>query len=131
LTPGSAPGNPNPPNTSAGSASIFLRAGIFDQNGNFERNVPVTPGQPFMIEIWVDAAATNADQARATLTFDPTQLQATQIETPTIEDIEFKSQFLWLPSLGQPDTVHLPSINFSIPGLMLIIMTITSFVSQR
>jgi YidC/Oxa1 family membrane protein insertase len=30
LTPGSAPGNPNPPNTPSGSASIFLRAGIFD-----------------------------------------------------------------------------------------------------
>jgi OXA1/YqjG-like inner membrane protein len=38
---------------------------------------------------------------------------------------------LWLPSLGQPDTVHIPGVNFSIPGLLLIIMTLTSFVSQR
>jgi hypothetical protein len=45
--------------------------------------------------------------------------------------VPFKSHFLWLPSLGQPDTFHFPGLNFSIPGLMLIIMTITSFVSQR
>src|SRR5205085_12478656 len=31
LTAGQAPGNPNPPNTPNGSASIFLRAGVFDQ----------------------------------------------------------------------------------------------------
>jgi YidC/Oxa1 family membrane protein insertase len=131
LTPGNAPGNPNPPNTPAGSASIFLRAGVFDQSGNFERNQPVVTGQPYIVEIWVDASGTNADQASATVTFDPTQLQVTQINTPQLEDVPFKSHFLWLPSLGQPDTFHFPGLNFSIPGLMLIIMTISSFVSQR
>jgi YidC/Oxa1 family membrane protein insertase len=131
LTPGSAPGNPNPPNTPNGSASMFLRAGVFDQSGNFERNQPVVTGQPYIVEIWVNAAATNADQARATVTFDPSQLQVTQIQTPQLEDVPFKSHFLWLPSLGQPDTFHFPGLNFSIPGLMLIIMTVTSFVSQR
>jgi len=131
LDPTKAPGNPNPPNTPTGSASIFLRAGIFDQTGTFERNVAPTPGQPYLIEIWVNGASTNVDTARATVTFDPSQLQVTQIETPELTDIAFKSPFLWLPSLGQPDIVHIPGIGFSIPGLLLIIMTITSFISQR
>ena len=56
-----------------------------------------------------------------------------QLDTPTLQpaDVAFKSHFLWLPSLGQPDTFRLPGINFSIPGLLLIVMTITSFLSQR
>jgi YidC/Oxa1 family membrane protein insertase len=131
LTPGTSPGNPNPPNTPAGQASIFLRAGILDQNGTFERNVPVTNGQPYTVEVWVNAASTNADSARAVLTYDPAQLQVNQLATPTVDDIAFKSRFLWLPSLGQPDSLHLPGIPFSIPGLLLIIMTISSFFSQR
>jgi YidC/Oxa1 family membrane protein insertase len=131
LTPGQAPGNPNPPNTPAGSASIFLRAGIWDQNGTFERNVPVVSGQPYVVEIWVDASGVNADSAKAVMTYDPALLQVTNITTPTLEDVAFKSPFLWLPSLGQPDIVHIPGLNFSIPGLLLIVMTITSFVSQR
>jgi hypothetical protein len=130
LTPGATPGNPNPPNTSAGSAALFLRAGARDANG-IDHNVPVATGQPYVVEIWVDAAGTNADQARAVVTYDPSQLQVTQIETPTLDDIAFKSKFLWLPSLGEPDTVHIPGVNFNIPGLLLIIMTLSSFVSQR
>jgi hypothetical protein len=60
-------------------------------------------------------------------------MDVTQLETPPISDSDaaFKSQFLWLPSLGQPDIVHIPGLNFSIPGLLLIVMTITSFISQR
>jgi hypothetical protein len=131
LTPGQAPGNPNPPNTPAGTASIFLRAGILDQNGTFERNVPVTTSRPYVVEIWVDASGVNADSARAVVTYDSTQLQVTGIDTPTLDDVAFKSPFLWLPSLGQPDIVHIPGFNFSIPGLLLIVMTITSFISQR
>jgi YidC/Oxa1 family membrane protein insertase len=131
LTPGSAPGNPNPPNTASGSASVFLRAGVPDTSGTIQRNSPVAVGEPMVVEIWVDASGTNADSARAVVTYDPTQLQVTNVETPQLEDIPFKSQFLWLPSLGQPDTVHIPGINFSIPGLLLIVMTITSFLSQR
>ena len=100
LTPGQAPGNPNPPNTPSGSASIFVRAGIWDQNGTFERNVPPTPGQPYVVEIWVDASGTNADQAKAVVTYDPALLQVTNVTTPTIDDVAFKSPFLWLPRLG-------------------------------
>jgi hypothetical protein len=131
LTPGSSPGNPNPPNHANGTASIFLRAGVYDTSGTVQRNTPVAVGEPLVVEIWVNAAATNADSARAVVTYDPTQLQVTNVETPPLEDLAFKSPFLWLPSLGQPDTVHIPAINFSIPGLLLIVMTITSFLSQR
>jgi YidC/Oxa1 family membrane protein insertase len=130
LTPGSAPGNPNPPGSST-TTSIFLRAGVYDSNGIFERNRPVVSGDPVTIEIWVNTAGVNVDTAKATLTYDPAQLQVSQIVTPTLDDVPFKSQFLWLPSLGQPDVVHLPGVPFTIPGLLLIIMTITSFVSQR
>src|SRR6185437_8629217 len=69
------------------------------------------------------------------VTYDPSLLQVSQVITPKIEpaDLAFKSPFLWLPSLGQPDTVHIPipGLTFPIPGLLLIIMTITSFISQR
>jgi YidC/Oxa1 family membrane protein insertase len=132
LTPGQAPGNPNPPNTPQGSsASIFLRAGLRDSGGTVERNVPVAVGQPMLLEIWVNAANVNADQSRAVVTYDPTQLQVTNVETPQLEDLAFKSPFLWLPSLGQPDVFHVPGLPFTIPGLLLIVMTITSYVSQR
>jgi YidC/Oxa1 family membrane protein insertase len=131
LSPNSAPGNPNPPNTDNGKASIFLRAGVFDANGTFERNVPPTPGAPYVVEVWVNAANVNADAAHAVVTFDPSQLQVVNVDTPQLEDVPFKSPFLWLPSLGQPDIVHIPGLNFSIPGLLLIVMTITSFISQR
>jgi YidC/Oxa1 family membrane protein insertase len=137
LTPGAVPpnANANPPNTQAGSASIFLRGGRPDPDGiTMDRDVPVpTDGSSYVVEVWVNAASTNADAAKAVVTYDPTQLDVSQVLTPKIQntDIAFKSQFLWLPSLGQPDTFHLPGISFGIPGLLLIIMTITSFLSQR
>ncbi|HEY0580546.1 MAG TPA: YidC/Oxa1 family membrane protein insertase [Chloroflexota bacterium] len=132
LTPGQSPGNPNPPNTPNGSsASIFLRAGVRDPSAIVERNVPVTVGQPMLVEIWVNAAGVNADSAKAAVSYDPTQLQVTQVESPGLEDIAFKSQFLWLPSLGQPDVFHVPGLPFQIPGLLLIVMTLTSYLSQR
>jgi YidC/Oxa1 family membrane protein insertase len=132
LTPGSTAGlNNNPPNTPSGNASVFLRAGVFDQDGVVQRNVPPTVGQPYLVEIWVDGSSTNVDLARTAVTFDPSQLQVTRIDTPEVTDVAFKSRFLWLPSLGQPDVIHLAGLGFSIPGLLLIIMTITSFVSQR
>ena len=140
LTPGSsANANQNPPNTTAKAASIFLRGGVLldgtleEPAGNgLDRNRPVQVGQPYVVEVWVDASATNADQAQATVTYDPTLLQVTAGPvTPKLLDIPFKSKFLWLPSLGQPDTVPIPGISFAIPGLLLIIMTITSFISQR
>ena len=131
LTPGSTGGlNNNPPNTPSGSASVFLRAGVFDQDGIVQRNVPPTAGQPYLVEIWVDGSSTNVDVARTTLAFDPSQLQVTRVDTPEVTDVAFKSRFLWLPSLGQPDVLaHVGG--FGIPGLLLIIMTITSFISQR
>src|SRR5438270_5778367 len=137
LTPGAVPpaANQNPPTTQAGSASIFLRGGEPDPDGiTMDREVPVpTDGREYIVEVWVDASGTNADSARVTLTYDPAQLDVVQLDTPTLQpaDVAFKSHFLWLPSLGQPDTFRLPGINFSIPGLLLIVMTITSFLSHR
>jgi YidC/Oxa1 family membrane protein insertase len=137
LTPGAVPpaANQNPPTTQSGSASIFLRGGEPDPDGiTMDREVPVpTDGGTYIVEVWVDASGTNADSARVTLTYDPAQLDVVQLDTPTLQpaDVAFKSHFLWLPSLGQPDTFRLPGINFSIPGLLLIVMTITSFLSQR
>ncbi len=139
LTPGgSANANQNPPNTASKAASIFLRSGVLvegtlEEPGNgLDRSRPVQTGQPYVVEVWVNAAASNADQAQATVSFDPSLAQLTGGPvTPKLEDIPFKSKFLWLPSLGQPDTVPIPGLSFAIPGLLLIIMTITSFISQR
>jgi hypothetical protein len=137
LTPGAVPSNANanPPNTPNGTASIFLRSGEPNADGiTVNRDVPVpTDGSSYVVEIWVNAASTNAESAKAVTTFDPAQLEVRQVATPSIQtaDLGFKSHFLWLPSLGQPDIFHLPGINFPIPGLLLIIMTITSFISQR
>ncbi|MBV9544426.1 MAG: membrane protein insertase YidC [Chloroflexi bacterium] len=132
LTPGSTSGlNQNPPNTPNGSASIFLRAGVMDDTGLVERSTPPSVGQPYLVEVWVNGAATNVDTARTTVTYDPSLMQVSQIEAPEITDIAFKSPFLWLPSLGQPDIVHIPGVPFTIPGALLIIMTVTSFLSQR
>jgi len=139
LTPGQVPpdANANPPNSQTGTASIFLRSGRPDQDGiTMDRDIPVpTDGSTYYVEVWVNVAGTNAKSARAVVTYDSNQLEVTQTITPKIvsTDLAFKSPFFWLPSLGQPDTVHLPipGLTFAIPGLLLIIMTITSFVSQR
>jgi YidC/Oxa1 family membrane protein insertase len=136
LTPGSVPANANqnPPNSQANTASIFLRSGIPDSDGiTMDREVPVPTDQPYVVEIWVNGASTNVDSAKAVVTYDPSMMEVTQIETPPINqaDEAFKSTFLWLPSLGQPDVFHLPNLTFAIPGLLLLIMTVTSFLSQR
>jgi YidC/Oxa1 family membrane protein insertase len=139
LTAGSVPANSNanPPNTPNAEASIFLRSGKPDPDGiTMDRDVAVpTDGSIYYIEVWVNANNTNADAAKVVVTYDPSLLQVSQVITPKIEpaDLAFKSPFLWLPSLGQPDTVHIPipGLTFPIPGLLLIIMTITSFISQR
>jgi hypothetical protein len=129
LTPGAAPGNTNPPNTASGTASVFLRAGQLLADGGYDRNAAVQLNQPYTVEIWVDASGTNADSASATMTFDAALLDVTHVEPPKLQDVAFKSRFLWLPSLGEPDLFHISGL--SIPGLLLIIMTITSFISQR
>src|SRR5207248_7564575 len=62
-----------------------------------------------------------------------TRLDVGRVETPQVNEAEnaFKSPFLWLPSLGQPDVFHIPGITFTIPGLLLLVMTVSSFLSQR
>jgi YidC/Oxa1 family membrane protein insertase len=137
LTPGAVPSNANqnPPNTPTGEASVFLRSGEPDPDGiTMDRDVPVpTDSRPYVLEVWVNANGTNADSARVALSYDASLMDVVNIETPQLNqaDLAFKSHFMWLPSLGQPDSFRLPGVNFSIPGLLLIIMTITSFVSQR
>lgn len=129
LTPGSAPGNNNPPSTPSQMASVFLRGGMLLADGSYDRNAAVQVGQPYTLEIWVDASGTNADSASATVTFDPALVEVTHVEPPKLQDVAFKSRFLWLPSLGEPDLIHIAGLG--IPGLLLIVMTITSFLSQR
>jgi YidC/Oxa1 family membrane protein insertase len=137
LIPGAVPSgaNENPPNSQTGTAGIFLRSGEPDPDGiTMDREVPVpNDGRTYVVEIWVNAATTNADSARVVVNYDPSRLDVLHVDTPTVNtaDVAFKSRFLWLPSLGQPDTFHLPGLNFSIPGLLLLIMTLTSFLSQR
>ncbi len=130
LTMGAAPGNPNPPSTPSGRASVFLRAGQLLPDGTFDRNTALVAGQQYSVEIWVDASGTNADTASTVVTFDPSLIDVLRVDTPQLQDVAFKSPFLWLPSLGQPDVLgHIGGI--AIPGVLLIIMTITSFFSQR
>lgn len=136
LTPGQVPpgANANPPNSQAGTASIFLRSGQPDPDGiTMDREVPVAEGQPYVVEIWVNGASTNVDTVKAVVTYDASLMDVTQVNTPTINeaDLAFKSRFLWLPSLSQPDVFHLPGISFSIPGFLLLLMTLSSFLSQR
>ncbi len=136
LTPGQVPpgANANPPNSQGGTASIFLRSGEPDPDGiTMDRDLPVPNGQPYVVDIWVNGASTNVDTARAVLTYDPSLVDVTQVNTPSINDADlaFKSRFLWLPSLSQPDVFHIPGVTFTIPGFLLLIMTLTSFLSQR
>jgi YidC/Oxa1 family membrane protein insertase len=136
LTSGSVPqnANANPPNSQADTASIFLRSGVENDDGiTMNRDVPVQDGQPYIVEVWVNGASTNVDSAKAVVTYDPSLLEVTSIETPPINDasVAFKSPFLWLPSLGQPDVFHIAGLSFAIPGLLLLLMTVSSFFSQR
>lgn len=136
LTPGQVPpgANANPPNSQADTASIFFRSGQPDPDGiTMDREVPVPTDQPYVVEIWVNGATTNVDAARTTVTWDPTLMDVTEITTPPLNpaDLAFKSPFLWLPSLGQPDVFHLPGVSFAIPGFLLLFMTLSSFLSQR
>ncbi len=131
LTPGQVPANTNPPSTPTGQASIFLRpGGIANPDGSLDSKATLQVGKPYVVEIMVDASQTRADTARLTLTYDPAQVQIQSVDTPASQDLAFKSRFAWLPSLGEPDVIgHISG--FGIPGLLLIVMTITSYVSQR
>jgi hypothetical protein len=136
LTPGQVPpgANGNPPNSQAGTASIFFRSGQPDVDGiTMDRDVPVPDGQPYVVELWVNGASTNVDTVQAVVTYDPALIDVTQVATPAMNeaDLAFKSRFLWLPSLSQPDVFHIAGISFAIPGFLLLIMTLSSYLSQR
>lgn len=136
LTPGQVPSNDNqnPPNSQGGTASIFLRSGQEDPDGiTMDRGIPVPDGQPYIIEVWVNGASTPVDSAKAVVTYDAGLMDVSQLETPPINDADaaFKGHFLWLQSLSQPDVFRLPGVAFTIPGLLLLIMTLSSFLSQR
>lgn len=130
LTPGQATSNPNPPNTPGGQAALFLRpGGERNPDGTLNRSVPVQVGKPYLVELEVNAPQTRVDYARAVVQYDPARLEVADAATPPLENLPFKSEFLWLPSLGEPDLIHL--FGLGIPGLLLLLMTITSYVSQR
>ena len=70
LTPNSNAGaNQNPPTTQGGAASIFLRGGVMIdgtlESPTLDRNRAVQVGEPYVVEIWVDASGTNADSGQA------------------------------------------------------------------
>ncbi len=130
LTPGQPTPNTNPPNTPNGRASIFLRpGGERNPDGTLNRNVPVEVGTPYLVEIEVNAPQTRVTAAAVAVTYDPGVLEVQAVDTPPLEDLAFKSDFLGLPSLGEPDLIYVGG--FGIPGLLLLLMTITSFLSQR
>ncbi len=130
LNTGQATPNVNPPHTPDGRASVFLRpGGVRQADGTLDRSVPVQVGKPYLVELEINAPRTRVDAANTVVTFDPTLVDVTSIETPPLEDLPFKSSFLWLASLGEPDLIHM--MGFGIPGLLIILMTITSYVSQR
>lgn len=131
LTPGQSTSTPNTPNTPGGKASLFLRpGGTRNADGTLDRNVQVQVGRPYVVEAEIQASGTRVDRAQALLTFDPALADAANIETPVLQDVAFKSAFLWLPSLGEPDVLG-TVFGIGIPGFLLILMTITSFLSQR
>jgi hypothetical protein len=79
-----------------------------------------------------NANGTQADAAHTVVTYDPSQLTVNSVTTPPLEDLAFKSPFLWLPSLGEPDVIPIHFLAFAgLPGLLLILMTVSSFISQR
>lgn len=130
LTPGQPVAGPNIPNPPGGQAAIFLRpAGVLSPDGTFDRNVPVQVGQPYLVEVMVNAPQKRVDAARAVIAFDPALLNVVDVQIPEVKDVAFKSSFLWLPSLGEPDIF--PIAGLPIPGLLLLLMTLTTFLTQR
>lgn len=124
--------NTNPPNTPGGKASIYLKpGGVMSSDGTLNTNVVVQAGQPYLVQLMVNAPSIEVDSAKSEITYDPSAVSVPSdgVQTPQLQDIPFKSGFLWLPSLGEPDTFHVFGVD--IPGLLLIIMTISSFLSQR
>lgn len=133
LTPGQTVGNTNPPNTPNDKATLFLRPGGVDRgDGYYDISGPVQAGHPYLVQ--VVANATNGQQvneAHFTATYSAGAAQVTQVTTPPLQDLAFKSGFLWIESLGLPDVFHVPGLPFALPGVLLLVMTVTSYVSQR
>lgn len=131
LTPGQTQSGVNAPGTPNGKATVYLRpGGVMQSDGSLNGDAPLVDGQPYVVEVAVNSPQTRVDTAGVQVSYDATTVQVTGIQTPQLQDVPFKSEFLWLRSLGEPDVfMHLG--NFGIPGLLLIIMTISSFLSQR
>jgi YidC/Oxa1 family membrane protein insertase len=130
LTPGQAVANVNWPNTPNGKASMFLRpAGRDLGDGTFNRNLQVEVGQPYLVEMEVFAAQTRVDSVTAVVAFPPDRASVTEPVTPTLVDLPFKSGFMGLPSLGEPDLIFV--FGFGIPGVLILLMTVTSFLTTR
>jgi hypothetical protein len=135
LTPGQTPHNPNPPNTPDHKATLFLRpGGQFNPAGSVEpvdRSVQVQQGQPYVVEVWANSHLERVDSAKVVVTYPPEQLtvSAADVTTPQQSDLPFKSAFLWLPSLGEPDQIHV--MGFALPGALLLLMTLSTFITSR
>lgn len=132
LNTGQPTGNPSVQNPANGRALVHLRpGGIRAADESLDRNVAVQVGQPYLVEIWVTAPQAHVDAAKVVLTYDPAVADVGDVQAPQLRDVPFKSAFLWLPSLGEYDTIPIPGVPFPIPGLLLILMTITSYLSMR
>ena len=130
LTPGQSVSNPNFPNVPNGQAALMLRpGGVRQPDGSLNRGVIVQAGQPYLVELEVYAPQTHVDSARSVVTFDPARLDVTNVETAPLQDVPFKSSFLGLPSLGEPDLIYV--FGFGIPGVLLLLMTLTSYITTR
>ena len=133
LTPGQVPQWPNPPNTPDRRATLLLRqTGAERPDGiSIDHNIPVREGEPYRVDIWVNANQQRVDTARAVVTYDPAlaTVGAEGVSTPAQRDIPFKSAFLWLPSLGEPDLI--PLFGIPLPGLLLLLMTVTTWFTTR
>jgi YidC/Oxa1 family membrane protein insertase len=135
LTPGQAPGQPQSPNPATGRANIWLRPGG-DRlpDGTLNRGTVVEANKPYIVEIVVNTPQTHVDAAGVTISYDAAVAQLGQVVTPPLRDVPFKSSFLWLPSLGEYDIFNMaiPGVTtIPIPGLLLILMTITTFLTTR
>lgn len=130
LNTGAVPPSVDAPATEAGEAAVFVQpAGLQRSDGTLNREAPVADGEPYVVDIVVSAPGIHVDQASATMQFDPSAAEALALATPELENVPFKSGFLWLESLGEPDVVNVGG--FGAPGFLLIIMTITAFASTR
>jgi hypothetical protein len=132
LTPGQTPSNPGFPTVANGKAGLSLHpGGTRLDDGTLNRNVPVEAGKPFIVEVNVSAPQTHTDAASFVVTWDPATATVSEIDTRPVVDVPFKSAFLWLPSLGEYDVFNIAGLPLPIPGLLLILMTITTFLTTR